>query len=138
MVHEKARVEHDVPGMGRRRLSESYLRKWLTVYLKRGKEGLRPRDRRDVGSSRVLSANEAALLLSTLESKSALTASAVLHLLQDEGKIGSRPSKSSLSRLVRSAGLECAKRLHQAEAEKNLKFDFFAPWSAYRSTGCTQ
>jgi hypothetical protein len=82
MVHEKASVEHEVPGIGRRRLSESYLRKWLTVYLKRGKEGLRPRERRDVGSSRVLSANEAALLLSTLESKPALTASAVLRLLQ--------------------------------------------------------
>lgn len=135
MIHEKASVEHDVPGMGRRGLSESYLRKWLAIYLKRGKEGLRPRDRRDVGSSRVLSANEAALVLSTLESKPALTASAVLRLLQDEGKIGSRPSKSSLSRLVRSAGLERAKRLHQAETEKNLKFDFFAPLECVQVDG---
>lgn len=136
MIHDKAFVEHDVPGIaGRRRLSESYLRKWLAVYLKRGKEGLRPRDRRDVGSSRVLSANEAALLLSMLESKPALTASAVLRHLQNEGKIGSSPSKSSLSRLVRSAGMERVRRLHQAEVEKNLKFEFFAPLECVQVDG---
>ncbi len=135
MIQEKASVEHDVPGVGRKRMSESYLRKWLAVYLKRGKAGLRPRDRRDVGSSRVLSANEAALLLSALESKPALTASALLRQLQSQGKISSYPSKSSLSRLVRSAGLERPKRLHQAEAEKNLKFDFFAPLECVQADG---
>lgn len=135
IIHEKSSVEHEVPGLGRRHLSQSYLRKWLAVYLKRGKEGLLPRDRRDVGTSRVLSANEAALLLSVLESKPALTASAVLRQLQDEGKIGSYPSKSSLSRLVRSAGMQRTKRLHQAETEKNLKFDFFAPLECVQVDG---
>jgi len=83
----------------------------------------------------VLSANEAALLLSALESKPTLTASAVLRHLQNEGKIGSFPSKSSLSRLVRAAGLERAKRVQQAEAEKNLKFDFFAPLECLQVDG---
>jgi hypothetical protein len=36
---------------------------------------------------------------------------------------------------VRSAGLERAKRLHQAEAEKNLKFDFFAPLECVQVDG---
>jgi transposase InsO family protein len=135
LIREKARVEHEVPAMGRRRLSESYLRKWLAIYLKRGKEGLRPRDRRDAGRCRVLSANDAALLLSTLENKPTLTASAVLRQLQQQGKISSCPSKSSLSRLVRSAGLERARRLHQAEVEKNLKFDFFAPLECVQVDG---
>jgi len=135
MIREKASVEHEVPGIGRRRLSQSYLLKWLAVYLKRGKAGLRPRDRRDAGSSRVLSVNEAALLLSALESKPSLTASAVLRKLQQEGQISSYPSKSSLSRLVRSAGLERAKRLRQAQEEKNLKFDFFAPLECVQVDG---
>jgi len=135
MIQEKASVEHEVPGEGRRRLSTSYVRKWLAVYQKRGKEGLVPRDRRDLGSSRVLSANEAALMLSVLESKPTLTASAVLRQLQEQGKISSYPSKSSLSRLVCSAGLQRAKRLRQGQEEKNLKFDFFAPLECVQVDG---
>lgn len=135
LIRDKARVEHDVPGLGRRRLSESYLRKWLAVYCRHGREGLLPRDRRDTGHSRVLSADETAVLLSALESKPALTASALLRQLQSQGKISSYPSKSALSRLVRSAGLERSKRLRQAESEKNLKFEFFAPLECVQADG---
>jgi len=127
LIAEKASIEHDVPGAGRRRLSEACIRKWLTLYRKYGKAGLEPRSRRDAGSSRVLSRAEAALLLNHLEEKPHLNATTVLRELQRSGAIISNPSTSSLSRLVRSAGLQREKRLRKAAAEKNLKFDFFAP-----------
>jgi len=127
LIGEKAGIEHDVPGRGRCRLSESCIRKWLSLYRKYGKEGLLPRSRRDTGASRVLSQAEAALFLNHLESHPELTATAVLKRLQEGGRIRSNPSTSSLSRLVRSAGLERARRLRKRETEQNLKFDFFAP-----------
>jgi transposase len=127
LIREKAGIEHEVPGLGRRRLSESCIRKWFYLYRKYGKEGLMPRSRRDAGASRVLSQQEAALLLNHLEEKPHLTAIAVLRRLQHSGQISSNPSSSSLSRLVRAAGLERERRLRKRDEEKNLKFDFFAP-----------
>jgi transposase InsO family protein len=127
LISEKASMEYDVPGLGRRRLSEACIRKWLTLYRKGGKAGLQPRTRRDAGSSRALTRAEAALLLNHLEEKPQLNATTVLRELQKSGAITSTPSSSSLSRLVRSAGLQREKRLRKADAERNLKFDFFAP-----------
>ncbi len=127
MISEKASVEHEVPGVGRRRLSEGCILKWLALYRKLGKEGLKPRSRRDTGLSRVLSQAEAALLLSHLEAHPELTATAVLRRLQNSGRIRSNPSSSSLSRLVRSAGLERSRRIELHAREKTLKFEFFSP-----------
>ncbi len=127
MIHEKARTEHEVPGLGRRKLSEACIRKWLHLYRRHGKAGLLPKHRRDAGTCRVLTKAESALFLNSLEANPHLTAIAVLRKLQAEGKINSNPSTSSLSRVVRSAGLQRQKRLQIQEQEKKLKFDFFAP-----------
>jgi transposase InsO family protein len=127
LITEKASIEYEVPGQGRRQLSESCIRKWYYQYRKFGKEGLTPRSRRDSGASRVLSEPEAALLLNHLEAKPHLTAIAVLRKLQENGQIRSNPSTSSLSRLIRSAGLQRERRMRRRDEEKNLKFDFFAP-----------
>ncbi|TVQ41573.1 MAG: hypothetical protein EA384_00125 [Spirochaetaceae bacterium] len=135
MIGEKASVEHEVPGVGRRRLSESCILKWLVLYRKCGKEGLKPRSRRDTGLSRVLSQAEAALLLSHLEAHPDLTAKAVLRRLQESGRIRSNPSSSSLSRLVRSAGLERSRRIQASTREKTLKFDFFSPLECVQADG---
>jgi len=133
LIGEKAAIEHDVPGRGRCRLSESCIRKWLSLYRQYGKEGLMPRSRRDTGASRALCQAEAALLLNYLETHPELTATRVLKTLQQSGKIRSNPSTSSLSRLVRSAGLERTRRLQKRESEQNLKFDFFAPLECVQS-----
>ena len=127
MIREKARTEHKVPGLGRRRLSEACIRKWLSLYRRHGKIGLLPKPRRDAGTCRVLSKAESALFLNYLETNPHLTATATLRKLQAEGKISSNPSTSSLSRVVRSAGLQREKRLQHQEQEKKLKFEFFAP-----------
>jgi putative transposase len=135
MIREKASVEHEVPGVGRRRLSEGCILKWLALYRKFGKEGLVPRSRRDAGLSRVLSQAEAALLVSHLEAHPELTATAVLRRLQESGRIRSNPSSSSLSRLVRSVGLERSRRIQVHAEEKTLKFEFFSPLECVQADG---
>lgn len=127
LLKEKASREHDVPNTGRRKLSHSCLLKWLSSYRKRGKEGLMPRRRRDAGFSRALAPAEAAILLGYLENHPYLTAMTALKTLQTQGKINGTLSRSSLSRLVRSAGLEKSLRIKTEEREKNLKFQFFSP-----------
>ncbi|MFA5141313.1 MAG: integrase core domain-containing protein [Elusimicrobiota bacterium] len=127
LILQKAAMEHEVPGLGRRRLSASCIRKWLALYRSHGRAGLDPRHRRDIGVARSLSPAEAALLLNYLESNPSLTATAVLRTLQADGRITADPSSSSLSRLVRRAGMDRTQRLRAAQDEKNLKFDFFSP-----------
>ncbi|MAE16909.1 MAG: hypothetical protein CL911_05655 [Deltaproteobacteria bacterium] len=135
LLFEKASVEYEVPRLGRRKLSVGCLRKWLRLYLAYGKEGLLPHSRCDAGIPRSLSSAEAALFLNYLESKPELNSTVVLRILQKQGKILSEPSSSSLSRLVRAAGLERKKRLALKQTEENLKFDFIAPLECLQVDG---
>jgi transposase InsO family protein len=127
LIRQKAQQEYEIPYTGRRRLSEACIRKWMYAYLKSGKKGLEPKHRSDVGACRALSDTEAALLLSHLESSPTLCATTVLTQLKKQGKITGNISSSSLSRLVRSAGLDRQRRLRAAEEHKQLKFEFFSP-----------
>jgi len=127
LLREKASREHEVPNRGRRKLTASCLRKWLAIYRHRGKAGLIPKSRRDTGVTRALLPAESALLLGYLEAHPQLTAKTALRTLQVEGTITGNLSTSSLSRLVRSAGLEKSARLRGEQQEKNLKFQFFSP-----------
>lgn len=127
LIRQKASIHHEVPFLGRRQYTAGCIANWLAIYRKHGREGLSPRARRDAGRPRSLSETEAALLLNYLEAHPEMTATAVLRRFQADGRILSAPSSSSLSRLVRSAGLQRHKRLRQAHGEQNLKFEFFAP-----------
>ncbi len=127
LVRQKAGREHEVPFLGKRTLTESCLRKWLAAYKARGMEGLMPNPRRDSGNSRAMAPQEVALLVTELETHPELTATAALKKLQNEGRIQSHPSSSSLSRLVRSAGLDREGRLRVHQQEQTLAFEFFAP-----------
>lgn len=135
LLREKSRVLYEVPARGRKTLTVSCLRKWLRLYLKSGKEGLLPHRRCDSGAPRSLSAAEAALLLNHMEGHPQLCASVALRTLQKEGKISSDPSASSLSRLVRSAGMERQSRMRQGQQEQNLKFDFESPLECVQADG---
>jgi hypothetical protein len=135
LLFEKARVEYEVPGLGRRKLRVSCLRKWLRLYLAYGKDGLYPHSRCDAGTPRSLTKLEAALFLNYLENNPELTATVALRILQKEGKIQSYPSSSSVSRLVRAAGLERKKRLQLKQSEQNLKFDFESPLECVQVDG---
>ena len=127
LIGEKARQEHDIPYGGKRTLSEACIRKWMYAYRKHGKAGLEPKLRSDVGACRSLSESETALLLSHLENSPKLCATTVLRQLKKQGKIKGTISSSSLSRLVRSAGMDRQRRVQAAEEQKQLKFEFFSP-----------
>jgi putative transposase len=116
-------------------LTVSCLRKWLRLYLNYGKQGLLPHRRCDSGAPRSLSKQEAALLLNHLETHPELCASVALQTLQKQGKIASDPSPSSLSRLVRSAGLDRHNRIRERDQEQNLKFDFESPLECLQADG---
>jgi len=135
MLAEKARLEYDVPRRGRRKLTAGCLRNWLRLYLKYGREGLLPQPRRDTGTPRSLSPEEGALLLSQLEQHPELSASVALKVLQKEGTIRGCPSSSSLSRLVRAAGMQRPNRLRDKQREETHKFDFSAPLECVQVDG---
>ena len=128
LIKEKAGREYQIPHSQRTSVTEACIRSWLKRFRKYGKEGLLPKKRSDSGSCRSMSAEEISELLSYLEAQPQLTATACLEILQEQGKITSRPSSSSLSRLVSSNGLDRASRREgSCEQEKSLKFAFFYP-----------
>lgn len=127
LVRQKAAQEHQIPYIGKRRLSEACIRKRMYAYRKHGKAGLEPKLRSDAGQCRSLTNSETALLTSALEAKPHLAAATVLSLLRREGKITGTISASSLSRLVCSLGLKREQRRRAADGEKRLKFEFFSP-----------
>jgi|TARA_Y100000310_G_scaffold338380_1_gene427867 transposase InsO family protein len=127
LIRFKASQEHEIPYLGKRRLSEACIRKWMYAYRKHGKAGLEPKVRSDAGRCRSLSESETAVLMNALEAKSHLTATTVLAQLRKKGAIKGTISSSSLSRLVCSMGLKREQRVRTAEEEKHLKFEFFSP-----------
>ena len=126
-IGEKARRSYDIPFSGKTTITEGCIRKWLAAYRKYGREGLMPKVRADHGVSRTMSPDEQAAFLEALAAHPKLTAGAVYRKLLDEGRIHSRISSSSLSRVVVAAGMSRDQRMREAVREKNLKFDFFAP-----------
>jgi putative transposase len=127
LIKQKAKLKHKIPYSQRTSVTTACIRNWLFLYRKYGKEGLAPKLRKDAGTSKALPEAESALILSTLEKKPYLTASSVVKLLQQEGRIASSISKSALSRLVIASGLTRNERLKAKAEEQNLKFDFFYP-----------
>jgi len=127
LVRQKAAQEHEVPYLGRRKLSEACIRKWLYAYRKHGRAGLEPKMRSDAGRCRSLTEAETALLTAELEKHPTDAATTVLARLRRESKITGEISSSGLSRLVCAAGLRREQRLRAAEDQKQLKFEFFSP-----------
>jgi transposase len=127
IVKQKAKMKHKIPHSKRTAISTGCIRKWLFLYRKYGKDGLKPKPRKDAGVSKALPLHESSLILAALEKKPYLTAASVVKLLQQEGEITNAVSKSALSRLVIASGLTRRERLKIKDEEQNLKFDFFYP-----------
>ena len=127
LMREKAGRQYEIPYSNRTCISYDCIKKWYAAFGRFGKEGLRPKERSDKGVSRGIPAEEAAAFLEYLESKPKLTAKAAYRVLKEKGTIRSEISKSALSRLVVSAGLEREKRLKSKEKVQQLKFAFKYP-----------
>lgn len=127
LVREKAQREYEIPYSQRKHISEECIRNWLKKFRKYGKEGLLPKKRSDFRDCRSMSSQEASRLIRYLEEHPELTATRCLRELQRQGKIISPVSSSSLSRLVRTSGMDRESRMEKAREAKTLKFDFFYP-----------
>lgn len=127
LIKEKALREYDIPFSKKTSITESTIRKWLSLYRSKGLAGLIPRTRIDSGKTRKLAEEEQSVLLDYLERKPDVPATVALKKLQDEGKIKSFLSQSSLSRFVIASGLTQNERQKQKINEKQLKFEFYSP-----------
>lgn len=127
LVKEKSQVKYVIPYSQRTSLSEPCIRRWLALYKKYGKPGLKPEERNDRGISRVLGDEQQTQLINLLESRPELTATAAVKILQRRGIINHEISSSSLSRFIRSCGLTYKQRNKEKDDQKALKFDFYSP-----------
>jgi len=127
LMREKAGRQYEIPYANRTRVSVECIKKWYAVFQRFGKEGLRPKQRSDKGICRALCSEEAAGFLEYLEHNPELTAKAAYWKLRDQGVIQTEISKSALSRLVLSAGLQRQARMQSKEQRQQLKFAFRYP-----------
>jgi transposase len=127
LIRQKANREYEIPYSCKRSITEACIRKWYREFKEHGKEGLIPKTRSDRGTCRVLPPEESAALLEYLEAHPELTAQAVYQLLKEQGVLTQELSKSSLSRLVVSAGLDRESRMQHNNDTKQLKFAFKYP-----------
>jgi len=127
LIREKASRTWDMAWTRKTTLTEATIKNWLELYRKQGKEGLRPKKRKDSGSARAVSPQDAQVFADFLREHPELTARSAWNRLYSEGKISQEVSSSSLSRLVSSQGLRREERLMARMEEKSLKFEFFGP-----------
>ena len=127
LMREKANRQYEIPYSRRTWVTVGCIKKWYAAFGRFGKEGLRPKQRSDKGICRALSAEQAFAFLEYLEHNPQLTAKAAYRKLRDQGVIHSEISKSALSRLVLSAGLQRQARMQSKEQRQQLKFAFKYP-----------
>ena len=127
LMLQKAGRRYEIPFSDRTRISSECIRTWYAAYRRFGIEGLRPKVRSDKGVCRGFTAEEAAAFLAYLEQKPELTAKAAYRCLKQQGVVHHDISKSSLSRLVLSAGLQRHNRLKLQDTTQQLKFAFKYP-----------
>jgi transposase InsO family protein len=95
-----------VPHVGPVRFKPDTLKSWLADFRAGGLEGLLPRPRADLGSSRVVTPKHEARLRALLAAHPRMSAALAWQRLVEEGLItGSRPSETSIRRFIRSHAL---------------------------------
>jgi putative transposase len=96
----------DVPHVGPVRLKPDTLKGWLADFRARGLDGLMPKPRADLGTSRVITPEQEARLRTLLVAHPQLSATLVWQRLVDEGVItDSSPSDTSIRRFIRAHAL---------------------------------
>lgn len=127
LMRQKAGRQYEIPYANRSRITVECIKKWYAAFQRFGKEGLRPKQRSDKGICRALPAEETSAFLEYLEHNPELTAKAAYWKLRDQWVIHTEISKSALSRLVLSAGLQRQARTQSKEQRQQLKFAFKYP-----------
>ena len=104
---DKASKSYAIPGSNRTRVAAETIRGWLTLYRRKGFEGLLPRPRKDLGSTRSLPQNVRDLLVTLKEENPKLTVKQVIADARDTGKVpdGVELPLSTVHRLLSRCGL---------------------------------
>lgn len=106
-LEDKASKSYAIPGTTRTRVAPETIRGWLSIYRKLGFEGLLPRPRKDVGSTRSLGQEVRDLLIALKDEKPELTVKQVIADARAAGKIPEDVELplSTVHRLLSRAGL---------------------------------
>lgn len=106
LVREAARREHHLPGRGPFRVSERTVYAWMAAYRRGGVEALRPRARRDRGTSRHVPEHVLARAVRLRQEQPRRTTATLLDLLVREGTVPSPPPfhRATLDRHLRRRG----------------------------------
>jgi putative transposase len=108
---QQAKIEHDLPRYGRKRISVSTLKSWLRKYRQEGFDALKPKGRSDGGRPRRLDAQ--ALKVIEVKCKAYPNLSAQKHFedLRDQGLLGHPPVHyNTFLRLLKAQGWMALKR----------------------------
>jgi len=107
MLRAKAELEYDIPGTRWRRIAVGTMREWIRRFRKGGLDGLRPRPRSDLGSSRSISEEAADILKGIKQDNPRLSTRLVIREALEGGKIarGTALAHGTVHRMLASAGL---------------------------------
>lgn len=106
-LREKAEKSFSIPGSRRTKVAAETIRGWLGKYRRQGFEGLTPKPRRDVGSTRALPQEVTDLLVALKEENPRLTVPQVIADAKASGKVpdGIDLAPSTVHRLLSRRGL---------------------------------
>jgi putative transposase len=134
MIKEKAKRNYEIPYSTKNKLCEATIKQWLNKYKKYGKEALVPRSRDDSGRSRSIKIEDSEILINYLETHPDVCAQVALKKLQNDGVISMDITKSSLSRMLVSIGMDKKNRdKNNNKQENHLKFNFQYPLECVQS-----
>ena len=108
LLRELASRRHRIPGSDRERVSVVTLRRWLRLYREGGLEALQPRQRRDQGQSRAISAQLAERLVQLKQGHPRLGTKRLIREACRRGLLApgeAPPAVSTTHRLLAAAGL---------------------------------
>jgi transposase InsO family protein len=107
LLREKADRVYEIPGSQRSRVAIETIRDWLGQYRRGGFDALRPRARRDQGSTRVIPQGIADMLCQIKDETPALSVGAVIEKARHEAGIGKKLllAPATVHRLLSRHGL---------------------------------
>lgn len=121
---QKAALRYCIPGSTRTRVQAETLRYWLRAYRKGGFDALKPKPRKDAGTSHALPAQVADLLCSLKEEKPTHSVQMLIRELRDQGHV--EPdfpiAPSTAHRLLSRAGL--MRKRGESEGKDRRRFSF--------------
>lgn len=121
---EKANARYCIPNTTRTRVEAETIRHWLRAYRKGGFDALKPRPRKDAGTSHALPAHVADLLCMLKDEKPELSVQLLIRGLREGGHVSPELliAPSTVHRLLSRAGL--MRKKSEGEGQDRRRFSF--------------